>query len=773
MEHHGSLSSFWRVVVFFFLLFSDNVGSVDVVNMRQLLDSIDMNGSTKMTNGDTMNLISRSYQCSTDGTGVSCGQSFVMLVTQNLFGTIQCASDIAAPCVIDGQEQTQLVWFQGTGGSSLIVRALTFANGRYSRGGGINIDTATNIDFLICIFINNGATGSSGKGGAIYMSNSGGTVNFWGTSFSTNTAEAGASDIWNSRGTINIFDTCPSPYEANSPTVGLELVNDGVWDVFSYSDCTPFLCDSGSFNPTTSNVNTVCQTCEAGKNSPPGSSDCPDWCSPGEHCIVDMDALLNKCSNTGVNEGSQVMAGGDTTTLAEGDYYKCSLGTCASSGDIVSTTDLWGDDLVTSGLDGVANQHSYSECLSFDCDEGFYNPSFGSGSSSCVACKIGKYSSSRGATSESTCISCSAGKHSSSPGADSERACAPCDAGTYSSIKTIDESSYDSTGIGAILIACYLFCVVLFAAWAYHAMQDMNSSSEGLASKALKKSISKARKSAFSSQRLSTMFLRSSGESSSGWSRKTEDGVEMSPRKASSFNAENPLRNAGVSKVSFGAKVKIVREGNPQNIANTIWAMATLKCDAPVLAKAIDRKEVVEMLVREGNSQEIANTIWAMATLQHDAPVLAKAIDRKEVVERLAREGTLQNIANTMWSFGVLGLVRENEESVRLLWDDSMRRPLGNFGDEILQQLELTRLFAKSEGVELVADGAMREEMTRSARRVTIGSPSGFENHIAKELEKFGFGGFEREVSPFGGDEGGELLKIDIAWVDKKVALEL
>jgi len=143
------------------------------------------------------------------------------------------------------------------------------------------------------------------------------------------------------------------------------------------------------------------------------------------------------------------------------------------------------------------------------------------------------------------------------------------------------------------------------------------------------------------------------------------------------------------------------------------------------------------------------------------------------VVERLAREGTLQNIANTMWSFGVLGLVRENEESVRLLWDDSMRRPLGNFGDEILQQLELTRLFAKSEGVELVAEGAMREEMTRSARRVTIGSPSRFENDTARELEKFGFGGFEREVSPFEGDEGGELLKIDIAWVDKKVALEL
>jgi hypothetical protein len=48
----------------------------------------------------------------------------------------------------------------------------------------------------------------------------------------------------------------------------------------------------------------------------------------------------------------------------------------------------------------------------------------------------------------------------------------------------------------------------------------------------------------------------------------------------------------------------------------------------------------------------------------------------------------------------------------------------------------LTRLFAKSEGVELVAEGAMTEEMTRAARR-RVGSPSRFENDTARELEKF------------------------------------
>ena len=35
------------------------------------------------------------------------------------------------------------------------------------------------------------------------------------------------------------------------------------------------------------------------------------------------------------------------------------------------------------------------------------------------------------------------------------------------------------------------------------------------------------------------------------------------------------------------------------------------------------------------------------------------------------------------------------------------------------------------------------------------------------------FTGFKREASPFAGDEGGELLKIDIAFEKEQVALEL
>lgn len=38
-----------------------------------------------------------------------------------------------------------------------------------------------------------------------------------------------------------------------------------------------------------------------------------------------------------------------------------------------------------------------------------------------------------------------------------------------------------------------------------------------------------------------------------------------------------------------------------------------------------------------------------------------------------------------------------------------------------------------------------------------------FEEHIARELEHFGFTGFGMEISPFERDEGADLLKIDIA----------
>ncbi|GMH65945.1 hypothetical protein TL16_g04320 [Triparma laevis f. inornata] len=59
------------------------------------------------------------------------------------------------------------------------------------------------------------------------------------------------------------------------------------------------------------------------------------------------------------------------------------------------------------------------------------------------------------------------------------------------------------------------------------------------------------------------------------------------------------------------------------------------------------------------------------------------------------------------------------------------------------------------------------------ASLLSIPGSSRFENDIVEELKRFGFEGLMSEVSPFPGDEGGELLKIDIAFDKERVALEL
>jgi len=142
----------------------------------------------------------------------------------------------------------------------------------------------------------------------------------------------------------------------------------------------------------------------------------------------------------------------------------------------------------------------------------------------------------------------------------------------------------------------------------------------------------------------------------------------------------------------------------------------------------------------------------------------------------VAAEGT-QEISNTLWSFAVAGLVAEHEGGVRILWGEVMKRPLWEVQEAEWRQLEIVRLFAKSEGVVLdVLDGKealRRRELLETAAEGTIKGSETFELSVVKDLSSFGFNGFERELSPFDNGDGGNLLKIDIAWGKEKVALEL
>ena len=63
------------------------------------------------------------------------------------------------------------------------------------------------------------------------------------------------------------------------------------------------------------------------------------------------------------------------------------------------------------------------------------------------------------------------------------------------------------------------------------------------------------------------------------------------------------------------------------------------------------------------------------------------------------------------------------------------------------------------------------QKMNEASLRADYDGTGNFERNVSAELERLGFEGFEREVSPHIGGEGGELLKIDIAFIRDRVAL--
>jgi len=253
---------------------------------------------------------------------------------------------------------------------------------------------------------------------------------------------------------------------------------------------------------------------------------------------------------------------------------------------------------------------------------------------------------------------------------------------------------------------------------------------------------------------------------------------------------------------------KLVREGTPQVISTTIWALATMGAEVRNLASVVNRKEVVQKLVKEGKPQDISNTVWAMASMKVECPGLINGIEgeaerimrngdiqhisniayaladlgyfEKRVfdavagqVERVAREGNQQHLCNILWSLAVARRIKENERSVEVLWKEVNKRDVDSFVQKGLRQLKLTTLFASCEGVKLKAGEGHQQKMDETALHASADGTGEFEENIAKELVRFGFTGFRREISPFAGEEGGELLKIDMAFEKEQVALEL
>jgi hypothetical protein len=144
-----------------------------------------------------------------------------MLLTQFLYGDLKCAEDNAS-CILDGENAKRVLSIKG---GRLTIRAITFSKGELgdNDGAGVYIWENAEVDIELCVFSYCRTTGSSTSdgGGAIYVSNTGGTVNAYGTTFNGNTAVSlTGGDIYKNGGTITIHNTCPSPYSSNTPIQG-------------------------------------------------------------------------------------------------------------------------------------------------------------------------------------------------------------------------------------------------------------------------------------------------------------------------------------------------------------------------------------------------------------------------------------------------------------------------------------------------------------------------------------------------------------------------
>ncbi|CAE7236740.1 RAP [Symbiodinium microadriaticum] len=95
-----------------------------------------------------------------------------------------------------------------------------------------------------------------------------------------------------------------------------------------------------------------------------------------------------------------------------------------------------------------------------------------------------------------------------------------------------------------------------------------------------------------------------------------------------------------------------IPEMNGQNLANTSWALATLRVADDRFFESVAK--VVAAQCGEFAQQNISNTAWAFAKLQIKRPDMMAAISR--CVQQRAAEMPPQGIANTAWSFATLNI---------------------------------------------------------------------------------------------------------------------
>ena len=96
----------------------------------------------------------------------------------------------------------------------------------------------------------------------------------------------------------------------------------------------------------------------------------------------------------------------------------------------------------------------------------------------------------------------------------------------------------------------------------------------------------------------------------------------------------------------------LVRNGNPQSVANSAWACGKLGIQSPLLFAELENS--AKWLVEKGEPQAVANCVWACGKLGVKSPSLFAEMENS--AKWLAENGGPQSIANCVWACGKLGV---------------------------------------------------------------------------------------------------------------------
>ena len=117
-------------------------------------------------------------------------------------------------------------------------------------------------------------------------------------------------------------------------------------------------------------------------------------------------------------------------------------------------------------------------------------------------------------------------------------------------------------------------------------------------------------------------------------------GLAEFPSNSSAMNIMRLMEDGKTAEWLF-------ENGTPQNIANCVWACATLGITSPSLFRLLDGRN--EWLFANITPQNIANCVWACGTLGITSPHLFRLLN--DHTEWLVQEGTPQTFRIAHWLF--------------------------------------------------------------------------------------------------------------------------